>query len=103
MDSLPATKRERQVSKVIQVPSRHHKKSSPSVVAILLPLCEDVITFLLSFLGLPDRLSCRLTSKEFRALCPSPWRLLGDDIERFNNFNVCDWRMTTATRSFPTA
>jgi len=54
-------------------------------------LVPDVLTHTFSFLGLEDRLSVRLSSREFKSLCPSPWRLLGDVLEIANLFDVCTY------------
>ena len=51
-------------------------------------LIPDVITHIFTFLGISDRLSCRLTSREFLSCTPSPWRLAGDVLEGSNSFDV---------------
>ena len=50
---------------------------------------NDVLTQSFSFLGVEDRLSVRLTSRQFKECCPSPWRLLGDVLVIANSFDVC--------------
>ena len=52
-------------------------------------LINDVVTQSFSFLGIEDRLSTRLTSRQFQKCTPSPWRLLGDVLEIANLFDVC--------------
>jgi hypothetical protein len=49
----------------------------------------DVLTHIMTFLNIPDRLECRLACRELRAQCPSPWRLAGDLLEAVNAFDVC--------------
>ena len=61
-------------------------------------LDPDVLTRIMTFLNIPDRLECRLACRELRAQCPSPWRLAGDVLEAVNAFDVCS--ECTAKRSF---
>ena len=51
-------------------------------------LIPDVITHTMTFLGICDRVTCRLVSREFQNCTPSPWRLAGDVLEGANAFDV---------------
>jgi hypothetical protein len=59
--------------------------ATPTPGLILIP---DVICHILTFLGIGDRVTCRLVSHEFLACTPSPWRLAGDVLEGSNAFDV---------------
>jgi hypothetical protein len=54
-------------------------------------LIPDLITLTLSFLSIPDRLSCRLVCRLFVAQTPSPFRLAGDVLELSNAFDICSY------------
>ena len=53
-------------------------------------LDPDVLTRIMTYLSIPDRLECRQVCRELCAQCPSPWRLAGDVLEAVNAFDVCE-------------